>query len=171
MLKSNPTEKRFRLRSNPRCVVLGGTSISVVKTKKRFSYRYPSILYLYSFATTYRKIGKSSLEARKQKIGREEENRPDIRSFWVVSVGLADGKTNQNPLIPLCYNLACICIAWRYRLGVRTEDSQSSNPGSIPGSATIPAAITYTFTHRCGQLLISTLDHLPGFASLGRPQR
>ena len=24
----------------------------------------------------------------------------------------------------------------RYRLGVRTEDSQSSNPGSIPGSAT-----------------------------------
>src|SRR5208282_3544492 len=23
--------------------------------------------------------------------------------------------------------------AWRYRLGVRTEDSQSSNPGSIPG--------------------------------------
>jgi hypothetical protein len=27
---------------------------------------------------------------------------------------------------------------WRYRLGVRTEDSQSSNPGSIPGSATIP---------------------------------
>jgi hypothetical protein len=25
---------------------------------------------------------------------------------------------------------------WRYRLGVRTEDSQSSNPGSIPGSAT-----------------------------------
>ena len=26
--------------------------------------------------------------------------------------------------------------AWRYRLGVRTEDSQSSNPGSIPGSAT-----------------------------------
>src|SRR5271165_1874908 len=34
--------------------------------------------------------------------------------------------------------------AWRYRLGVRTEDSQSSNPGSIPGSATITAAITYT---------------------------
>jgi hypothetical protein len=28
--------------------------------------------------------------------------------------------------------------AWRYRLGVRTEDSQSSNPGSIPGSATNP---------------------------------
>jgi hypothetical protein len=27
---------------------------------------------------------------------------------------------------------------WRYRLGVRTEDSQSSNPGSIPGSATKP---------------------------------
>ena len=27
---------------------------------------------------------------------------------------------------------------WRYRLGVRTEDSQSSNPGSIPGSATSP---------------------------------
>ncbi len=30
-----------------------------------------------------------------------------------------------------------ICL-WRYRLGVRTEDSQSSNPGSIPGSATKP---------------------------------
>ena len=31
---------------------------------------------------------------------------------------------------------------WRYRLGVRTEDSQSSNPGSIPGSATktVPGA-------------------------------
>ena len=27
-------------------------------------------------------------------------------------------------------------LRWRYRLGVRTEDSQSSNPGSIPGSAT-----------------------------------
>ncbi len=25
---------------------------------------------------------------------------------------------------------------WRYRLGVRTSDSQSENPGSIPGSAT-----------------------------------
>src|SRR5271166_2475060 len=34
----------------------------------------------------------------------------------------------------LCYNH---CLSgWRYRLGVRTEDSQSSNPGSIPGSAT-----------------------------------
>jgi hypothetical protein len=29
---------------------------------------------------------------------------------------------------------------WRYRLGVRTEDSQSSNPGSIPGSATKPSS-------------------------------
>ena len=28
------------------------------------------------------------------------------------------------------------CLPGRYRLGVRTEDSQSSNPGSIPGSAT-----------------------------------
>src|SRR5450759_3662686 len=27
-------------------------------------------------------------------------------------------------------------LVWRYRLGVRTEDSQSSNPGSIPGRAT-----------------------------------
>ena len=36
--------------------------------------------------------------------------------------------------------------AWRYRLGVRTEDSQSSNPGSIPGSATITAAITYAIS-------------------------
>lgn len=34
----------------------------------------------------------------------------------------------------LCYNH--VLPGWRYRLGVRTEDSQSSNPGSIPGSAT-----------------------------------
>jgi hypothetical protein len=34
----------------------------------------------------------------------------------------------------LCYNKRS--SRWRYRLGVRTEDSQSSNPGSIPGSAT-----------------------------------
>ena len=34
----------------------------------------------------------------------------------------------------LCYNLSS--LPGRYRLGVRTEDSQSSNPGSIPGSAT-----------------------------------
>src|ERR1700722_2239945 len=34
----------------------------------------------------------------------------------------------------LCYNR---CLpGWRYRLGVRTEDSQSSNTGSIPVSAT-----------------------------------
>src|SRR5579863_2611512 len=30
-----------------------------------------------------------------------------------------------------------VCFPWRYRLGVRTEDSQSSNTGSIPVSATI----------------------------------
>ena len=35
----------------------------------------------------------------------------------------------------LCYNQE-VAPKWRYRLGVRTEDSQSSNPGSIPGSAT-----------------------------------
>jgi hypothetical protein len=34
----------------------------------------------------------------------------------------------------VCYNLGS--PPGRYRLGVRTEDSQSSNPGSIPGSAT-----------------------------------
>jgi hypothetical protein len=34
-----------------------------------------------------------------------------------------------------CYNDGS-SHQWRYRLGVRTEDSQSSNPGSIPGSAT-----------------------------------
>jgi hypothetical protein len=39
----------------------------------------------------------------------------------------------------LCYNLSS--LPWRYRLGVRTEDSQSSNPGSIPGSATKPFSI------------------------------
>jgi hypothetical protein len=38
----------------------------------------------------------------------------------------------------LCYNREVASRrVWRYRLGVRTEDSQSSNPGSIPGSATI----------------------------------
>src|SRR5713101_368676 len=52
--------------------------------------------------------GKSGLAARKQKIGREEENRPDIRSFLVVSVGLTDGKTNQNPLIPFVIILVII---------------------------------------------------------------
>jgi hypothetical protein len=35
----------------------------------------------------------------------------------------------------LCYNQEDFARR-RYRLGVRTEDSQSSNPGSIPGSAT-----------------------------------
>src|ERR1700738_436668 len=35
--------------------------------------------------------------------------------------------------------LRCDPLEWRYRLGVRTEDSQSSNPGSIPGSATKPS--------------------------------
>ncbi len=39
------------------------------------------------------------------------------------------------PAPQLCYN-RCFAYPWRYRLGVRTEDSQSSNPGSIPGSAT-----------------------------------
>src|SRR5262249_37549505 len=34
-----------------------------------------------------------------------------------------------------CYTVIA-ALRWRYRLGVRTEDSQSSNPGSIPGSAT-----------------------------------
>src|SRR5437588_7324848 len=34
----------------------------------------------------------------------------------------------------VCYNLGS--SPGRYRLGVRTEDSQSSNAGSIPGSAT-----------------------------------
>src|SRR5439155_12001928 len=34
----------------------------------------------------------------------------------------------------LCYNF--VGTLRRYRVGVRTEDSQSSNPGSIPGSAT-----------------------------------
>jgi hypothetical protein len=38
------------------------------------------------------------------------------------------------PCRVLCYNSHS--AEWRYRLGVRTEDSQSSNPGSIPGSAT-----------------------------------
>ena len=45
----------------------------------------------------------------------------------------------------ICYNEE-LPWEWRYRLGVRTEDSQSSNPGSIPGSATITAAITYAIS-------------------------
>src|SRR6266566_732336 len=48
----------------------------------------------------------------------------------------------------LCYNLGL--FSRRYRLGVRTEDSQSSNPGSIPGSATNSLSITYNiFPHSC----------------------
>jgi hypothetical protein len=39
----------------------------------------------------------------------------------------------RRPIL-FCYNFKV--SRWRYRLGVRTEDSQSSNPGSIPGSAT-----------------------------------
>src|SRR5207249_4020124 len=42
---------------------------------------------------------------------------------------------NDSMTESLCYNH--FRPGWRYRLGVRTEDSQSSNPGSIPGSATI----------------------------------
>jgi hypothetical protein len=52
------------------------------------------------------------------------------------------------PQFDLCYNRAFTPPKWRYRLGVRTEDSQSSNPGSIPGSATslllLSTAISYT---------------------------
>jgi hypothetical protein len=56
----------------------------------------------------------------------------------------AHGKTTRRatlggdrcPQFDLCYNRAFTPPKWRYRLGVRTEDSQSSNPGSIPGSAT-----------------------------------
>src|ERR1022692_2414126 len=41
-----------------------------------------------------------------------------------------------------CYNRdSSQSPKWRYRLGVRTEDSQSSNPGSIPGSATNKSAV------------------------------
>jgi hypothetical protein len=39
--------------------------------------------------------------------------------------------------IPECFsNLRGSSDSWRYRLGVRTPDSQSGNPGSIPGTAT-----------------------------------
>ena len=43
--------------------------------------------------------------------------------------------TSRKIDVEICYNCKGL-PAWRYRLGVRTEDSQSSNPGSIPGSAT-----------------------------------
>src|SRR5260370_12317562 len=42
--------------------------------------------------------------------------------------------------------LRCNPPEWRYRLGVRTEDSQSSNPGSIPGSATNFISTTYNIS-------------------------
>src|SRR5271165_5468209 len=41
--------------------------------------------------------------------------------------------------------------AWRYRLGVRTEDSQSSNPGSIPGSATSYLLLSPVISYACRQ--------------------
>ena len=80
-------------------------------------------------------------------------------------------------MLAICYNSETF-LRGRYRLGVRTEDSQSSNPGSIPGSATITAAITYAVSehslipslwpilwppllHRFGQLLIPALDCFP----------
>ena len=45
------------------------------------------------------------------------------------------GASQPRPVLrKACYNRNL--VQWRYRLGVRTEDSQSSNPGSIPGSAT-----------------------------------
>src|SRR5437868_2994973 len=50
----------------------------------------------------------------------------------------------QLVLFLLCYNYRA--SKWRYRLGVRTEDSQSSNPGSIPGSATIQSPLQRNLT-------------------------
>ncbi len=67
----------------------------------------------------------------------------DVRPGQLTSEHLRITVTARCP----CYNLSGYSLslragkqatvrAWRYRLGVRTEDSQSSNPGSIPGSAT-----------------------------------
>lgn len=53
-------------------------------------------------------------------------------STLAFCLGLGEPRAKRKVL--LCYNLSS--SGWRYRLGVRTEDSQSSNPGSIPGSAT-----------------------------------
>ena len=55
-------------------------------------------------------------------------SRPDLRP----SRKMGDNRNSTSAV--LCYNHTL--PGWRYRLGVRTEDSQSSNPGSIPGSAT-----------------------------------
>jgi hypothetical protein len=46
------------------------------------------------------------------------------------------GEPRERPFMGkfVCYNRSL--PGWRYRLGVRTEDSQSSNTGSIPVSAT-----------------------------------
>ncbi len=61
-------------------------------------------------------------------------------------------------MLVICYN-AEEFLKGRYRLGVRTEDSQSSNPGSIPGSATkilSISAINY-LTHRLPTTTICTV--------------
>ena len=55
-------------------------------------------------------------------------NGPDFRATRSAPVGACAGAK--------WLAIIEVCPEWRYRLGVRTEDSQSSNPGSIPGSAT-----------------------------------
>jgi hypothetical protein len=55
--------------------------------------------------------------------------------------------------------------SWRYRLGVRTEDSQSSNPGSIPGSATnLPKLLNPARFQACKVLVPNLSQKVEGCA-------
>ena len=65
---------------------------------------------------------------------------PEIETSESLPERAARGDGGAEIETMLCYNLNL--LPGRYRLGVRTEDSQSSNPGSIPGSATKSKGLT-----------------------------
>src|SRR5215831_10450332 len=76
---------------------------------------------------------------------------------------LQDGVRREPTGVPgrresVCYNLRSP-VERRYRLGVRTEDSQSSNPGSIPGSATNSLLSSRDFSDTYEQTLLDTQTH------------
>ena len=82
-------------------------------------------------------------------MGREGTARQGVRGFFAgdVLAALEVGGTHDfdGTLTHALTILASGCKKnelplWRYRLGVRTSDSQSENPGSIPGSATKSSA-------------------------------
>ncbi len=74
---------------------------------------------------------------------RAEQAQPLYRRSRVLYVQIShlrmtSGMTagdDRRALPPDCF-VIMTALRWRYRLGVRTEDSQSSNTGSIPVSAT-----------------------------------